>query len=250
MSGHSRWSKIKHTKGAVDIKRARIFTKLIREVTVAARSGGADPNGNPRLRHAMDTARAANMPNDTITRAIKKGTGELEGVSYEELTYEGVGPAGTLFLINVMTDNKNRTNPELRKMFERHNGQLGAAGSAGWAFEEKGLISVAKEGASEDHVFEVAAGAGAEDMEDLGDSWLVKTEKAALDAVRAALAEAGVAVASAELGKVPKNKKVVSGRDAEVLMNLVDALEDHDDVQKVFYDFDVSEEALASLSRE
>ena len=247
MSGHSRWSKIKHTKGAADVKRSRLFTKLLREITVAARQGGGDPSGNPRLRHAVDTARGSNMPSDTIARAIKKGTGELEGVSFEELTYEGIGPAGTLFLVDVVTDNKNRTNPELRKIFDMHNGQLGAAGAAAWAFEEKGVISVTKEGKSEDAVFEVAAGAGAEDMEDLGESWLVKTEKTALDAVRGALEGAKIEVASSEHAKLPKNKKMVSGRDAEVLMNLVDALEEHDDVQKVFYDFDLSEEALASL---
>ena len=247
MSGHSRWSKIKHTKGAVDIKRSRLFTKLLREITVAAREGGADVTGNARLRRAVDTARGSNMPSDTITRAIKKGTGELEGVSFEELTYEGIGPAGTLFLIDVVTDNKNRTNPELRKIFDMRNGQLGAAGAAAWAFEEKGVIIVSKEGQTEDAVFEVAAGAGAEDMEDVGDSWLVKTEKPALDAVRAALEAAGIAVASSEFAKLPKNKKIVAGRDAEVLMKLVDELEEHDDVQKVFYDFDLSEEALASL---
>jgi YebC/PmpR family DNA-binding regulatory protein len=247
MSGHSRWSKIKHTKGAVDAKRGRLFTKILREVSVAAREGGGDPSHYARLRRAMDTARGANMPGDTITRAIKKGTGELEGVSYEELTYEGIGPAGTLFLIDVVTDNKNRTNPELRKIFDLHNGQLGAAGAAAWAFEEKGVISVSKEGQSEDAVFEVAAGAGADDMEDVGDAWLVKTEKPSLDEVRAAIEAAKIPVASAEFAKLPKNKKVVSGRDAVVLMNLVDALEEHDDVQKVFYDFDLSEEALASL---
>ena len=249
MSGHSRWSKIKHTKGAVDIKRSRLFTKLLREITVAAREGGADVTGNARLRRAVDTARGSNMPSDTIARAIKKGTGELEGVSFEELTYEGIGPAGTLFLIDVVTDNKNRTNPELRKIFDMHNGQLSAAGAAAWAFEEKGVISVGKQDASEDNVFEVAAGAGADDMEDLGESWLVKTEKAALEAVRSALAEAKIAIATAELAKLPKNKKVVSGRDAEVLMNLIETLEAHDDVQKVWSDFEPSEEALAALSQ-
>jgi YebC/PmpR family DNA-binding regulatory protein len=249
MSGHSRWSKIKHTKGAADAKRGQAFTKLIKEVTVAARMGGGDINGNSRLRRAVDAARAANMPGDNITRAIKKGTGELEGVTYEEITYEGVGPAGTLFLLDVVTDNRNRTNPELRKIFDMHNGQLSAAGAAAWAFEEKGVINVQKEGASEDNVFEVAAGAGADDMEDLGESWLVKTEKSALDAVRSALAEAKIAIAAAELAKLPKNKKVVSGRDAEVLMNLIEALEAHDDVQKVWSDFEPSEEALASLSQ-
>lgn len=248
MSGHSKWSTIKHKKGAADAKRGKIFTKLIKEITVAARMGGGDPSGNARLRHAVDAARAANMPNDNVARAIKKGTGELEGVSYEEITYEGVGPSGTLLLIDVVTDNRNRTAPELRKLFDQHNGQLGSAGSAAWAFDEKGVITVEKAQASEEKVFEVAAGAGAEDVEDWDDSWLVRTEKTDLDAVRSALTEAGIEVATAELAKLPKIKKVVSGRDAEVLMNLVEALEDHDDVQKVFSDFELSEEALAGLS--
>ncbi len=249
MSGHSRWSTIKHKKGAADAKRGKMFTKLIKEVTVAARMGGGDPNGNPRLRHAVDAARAANMPGDNITRAIKKGTGELEGVEYEEITYEGVGPSGTLFLIDVVTDNRNRTAPELRKIFDQHNGQLGSAGSAAWAFDDKGTITVDKQKATEDQVFEVAAGAGAEDVEDIGDSWFVKTEKSALDAVRSALTDAKIDVATAELAKLPKNKKIVGGRDAEVLVNLSEALDDHDDVQKVWSDFELSEEALASLSR-
>jgi YebC/PmpR family DNA-binding regulatory protein len=249
MSGHSRWSTIKHKKGAADAKRGRMWTKLIKEVTVAARMGGGDPAGNPRLRRAIDDARAVNMPGDNITRAIKKGTGELEGVHYEELTYEGVGPAGTLFLIDVVTDNRNRTNPELRKIFDVHNGQLGSAGAAAWAFDEKGVITVKKESASEDKIFEVAAGAGADDLEDIGDSWMVKSASGELEAVRSALIAAGIDVASAELAKLPKNKKLASGRDAEVLMNLVEALEDHDDVQKVFSDFELSDEALATLSR-
>src|SRR5690348_1021578 len=214
MSGHSRWAKIKHTKGAADAKRGQAFTKLIKEVTVAARMGGGDPNGNPRLRRAVDAARAANMPGDNITRAIKKGTGELEGVTYEEITYEGVGPAGTLFLVDVVTDNRNRTNPELRKVFERHNGQLGSAGAAAWAFDDKGLITVAKDKAAEDQIFEVAAGAGADDLEDIGEFWLIKTHKPDLEAVREALVKASIPVTTAELAKVPKNKKVVSGRDA------------------------------------
>jgi transcriptional/translational regulatory protein YebC/TACO1 len=159
-----------------------------------------------------------------------------------------VGPAGTLFMVDVVTDNRNRTNPELRKVFERHNGQLGSAGAAAWAFDEKGLITIPKEGTEEDQVFEVAAGAGADDLEDLGDTWLIKTEKADLEAVREALAKANFQIASAGLAKVPKNKKVVGGRDAEVLVNLAEALDDHDDVQKVFSDFELSDEALAKLA--
>lgn len=249
MSGHSRWSTIKHKKGAADARRGRLFTKVIKEVTIAARMGGGDPTGNPRLRHAMDVARGANMPSDTVTRAIKKGTGELEGVTYEEITYEGVGPAGTLFLIHVVTDNRNRTNPELRKLFDHHNGQLSSAGTAAWAFDDKGLITVPKENTDEDTIFECAAGAGADDLEDIGDRWLIKTEKVDLESVREALVKAGFHVATSELAKVPKNKKVVGGRDAEVLMNLCEALEDHDDVQKVFSEFEPSEEALEKLAR-
>ncbi len=249
MSGHNRWSSIKHKKGAVDAKRGKIFTKVIKEITVSARLGGGDPSGNPRLRQAIDAAKAVNMPGDNVTRAIKKGTGELEGVSYEEITYEGVGPSGSLFLMEALTDNRNRTNPELRKVFERYHGSLGAPGAAAWAFEEKGLIFLPKEAASEEKLFEVAVGAGAENVEDFGDKWMVTTERSALDSVRSTIVAASLPVSSAELAKLPKNKKIVEGRDAEVLMNLVEALEDHDDVQKVFYDFELSEAEMARLSQ-
>jgi YebC/PmpR family DNA-binding regulatory protein len=249
MSGHNRWSSIKHKKGAADAKRGKIFTKIIKEITVAARMGGGDPNGNPRLRHAIDEAKAANMPGDNVTRAIKKGTGELEGVSYEEITYEGVGPSGTLFLIETLTDNRNRTNPELKKIFERHNGQLGTSGSAAWAFDGKGLIYVPKEAAEEEQLFEIAVGAGADNVEDVGDRWMITTERTALEEVRQAVAGAGINGATGQLAKLPKNKKVVEGREAEVLMNLVEALEDHDDVQKVYSDFELSEAELQRLSQ-
>jgi len=249
MSGHNRWSSIKHKKGAADAKRGKIFTKIIKEITVAARMGGGDPSGNPRLRHAIDEAKAANMPGDNVTRAIKKGTGELEGVSYEEITYEGVGPSGTLFLIETLTDNRNRTNPELKKIFERHNGQLGTSGSAAWAFDGKGLIYVPKENAEEEQLFEIAVGAGAENVEDVGDRWMITTERTSLEEVRQAVTSAGINGATGQLSKLPKNKKVVEGREAEVLMNLVEALEDHDDVQKVYSDFELSEAELQRLSQ-
>jgi YebC/PmpR family DNA-binding regulatory protein len=249
MSGHSRWSTIKRTKGAADAKRGQLWTKLIKEITVAARMGGGDPNGNPRLRRAMLDARDKNMPADNITRAIKKGTGELEGVSYEEITWEGVGPQGVLFILEGLTDNKNRTTPELRKIFEKHNGQLGVTGMAGWAFDQKGVIDVPKEGVTEEQIFELAVGAGADDVEDLGEIWQVRTEKAALDGVRSALEEAKVAMRSSGLSMVPKTKKIVSGRDAEVLVNLYEALDEHDDVQKCFTDFELSEEAMSALSQ-
>lgn len=249
MSGHSRWSTIKRTKGAADAKRGQLWTKLIKEITVAARLGGGDQNANSRLRRAVLDGRGNNMPADNITRAIKKGTGELEGINYEEITYEGVGPSGALFMIECLTDNRNRTNPELRKIFERNNGQQSVNGTAGWAFDQKGVIAVDREGVSEEQVFEAAVGAGAEDVEDAGDVWLVKCEKAALETVRSAVEEAKLKVKSAGLAMVPKTKKIVSGRDAQVLVNLAQQLEDHDDVQKVYYDFELSEEALEELSK-
>ena len=249
MSGHSRWSTIKRTKGAADAKRGQLWTKLIKEITVAARMGGGDPNGNPRLRRAMLDARDKNMPTDNITRAIKKGTGELEGVSYEEITYEGVGPQGVLFILEGLTDNKNRTTPELRKIFEKHNGQLAVTGVAGWAFDQKGVIDIAKEGVTEEQIFEIAVGAGADDVEDMGETWQVRTEKSALDGVRSAIEDAKITMLSSGLAMVPKTKKVVSGRDAEVLVNLYEALEEHDDVQKLFTDFELSEEAITALAQ-
>lgn len=248
MSGHNKWSTIKHRKGAQDAKRGKIFTKIIKEITVAARMGGGDPGANPRLRRALDEARNNNMPAENITRAIKKGTGELEGVQYEELVYEGVGPAGTLILCEVMTDNRNRTAAELRKLFDKNNGQLGAAGSAAWAFESKGMITLPADAATEEQLFEVAVGAGAEDVQNDGERWIITTPVDALESVRTALIEQKIQVSSAELTKVAKTTKELSGRDAEVGMNLVEALEDHDDVQKVYTDFELSEEALASLS--
>ncbi len=248
MSGHSKWSTIKHKKGAVDAKRGRIFTKVIKEITVAARMGGGDPTGNPRLRRALDLARSNNMPADNVARAIKKGTGELAGVHYEELLYEGVGPAGTLVMCEVVTDNRNRTAAEMRKIFDKHNGQLGAAGSAAWAFDTKGQISLDVAAATEEQLFEVAVGAGAEDVENDGESWWITTPPDALDAVRDALTTASIPIQNAELARVPKTPKVLSGREAEVGMSLVETLEDHDDVQKVHLDFEPSDEALASLS--
>ena len=292
MSGHSKWATIKHKKGAADAKRGKLFTKLIKEITVAARMGGGDPGGNPRLRKAISDAKGQAMPNDTIKRAVQRGTGELEGASYEEILYEGTGPGGTLFLCEAMTDNKNRTVAEIRKVFEKNNGALGAGGSAQWAFERKGIVAIAKDGATEDQLMEVAVGArtaahtaprgagagalgpsprpalappptagapappllvggggaGAHDYSDQGDDWQVLTAPTALDPVLKALEDAKIAVKESSLGYVPKNKKPVSGRDAEVCLNLADALDDHDDVQNVFADFDVSDEEMARIA--
>lgn len=248
MSGHNKWSTIKHRKGAQDAKRGKIFTKIIKEITIAARMGGGDPDGNPRLRRAIDDAKAQNMPGDNVTRAIKKGTGELEGVMYEELLYEGVGPGGTLLLCEVVTDNRNRTAAELRKVFDKHGGQMGAAGSAAWAFDSKGMITIAGDATNEEQLFEIAVGAGAEDVSGGEELWTVTCETTDLDTVRKAIEDAGVPVTSASLEKIPKTPKTLEGREAEVGMNLMEALEDHDDVQKVFADFEPSDEAMASLS--
>src|SRR3954470_10635640 len=248
MSGHSKWATIKHKKGALDAKRGKLFTKLIKELTVAARMGGGDPGGNPRLRKAISDAKGQSMPNDTINRAVKRGTGELEGAAYEEVLYEGTGPAGTLYLVEGMTDNRNRTVAEIRKIFEKNNGVLGGASTAGWAFDRKGTIQLLKTVATEDQLMEIAVGAGADDYSDAGDEWSVITPTEALDAVVKALEAAGIAVKSSGIGYLPKNKKQMVGRDAEVCLNLAEALDDHDDVQNVYSDFDISEEEIAKIA--
>jgi len=250
MSGHSKWATIKHKKGALDAKRGKLFTKLIKELTVAARMGGGDPTGNPRLRKAISDAKGQSMPNDTINRAVKRGTGELEGAAYEEVLYEGTGPAGTLYLVEGMTDNRNRTVAEIRKIFEKNNGVLGGASTAGWAFDRKGTIQLLKTVATEDQLMEIAVGAGADDYSDAGDEWLVTTPSDGLDAVVKALEAAGIAVKSSGIGYLPKNKKQMVGRDAEVCLNLAEALDDHDDVQNVYSDFDISDEEIRRIAGE
>ncbi|MBL9109099.1 MAG: YebC/PmpR family DNA-binding transcriptional regulator [Myxococcales bacterium] len=248
MSGHSKWATIKHKKGALDAKRGKLFTKLIKELTVAARMGGGDPSGNPRLRKAIADAKGQSMPNDTITRAVKRGTGEIEGAAYEEVLYEGTGPGGTLFLVEGMTDNRNRTVAELRKIFEKNNGVLGGAGAAAWAFDRKGVITLEKGAATEDKLMEVAVGAGADDYSDEGEEWHLTMATDVLHVVGEALEAGGIKAKSSSMAYLPKAKKPLAGRDAEVALNLVDALDDHDDVQNVFADFDVSEEELQKLS--
>jgi YebC/PmpR family DNA-binding regulatory protein len=247
MSGHSKWATIKHKKGALDAKRGKLFTKLIKEVTVAARMGGGDPAGNARLRKSIADAKAQSMPGDTIQRAIKRGTGELEGVNYDEIVYEGTGPAGTLFLVESLTDNRNRTVAEVRKIFEKHNGVLGAAGTAAWAFERKGSITLPKD-ASEDQLMEVAVGAGAEDYQNAGEEWLVTTPADALSTILDALEKAGIKPKTSGLAFIPKVKKPLSGRDAQVALNLAEALDDHDDVQNVYADFDISDEDMSRIA--
>jgi YebC/PmpR family DNA-binding regulatory protein len=248
MSGHSKWATIKRKKGATDAKRGRIWTKIIREIQVAARMGGGDVNANPRLRKAVSLAKANAMNADNITKAIKRGTGELEGQSYEEATYEGTGAGGTLFIVDTLSDNKNRTVAELRKIFEKAAATLGTSGTAGWAFDKKGLLTIPRSAADEDKLMDLAVGAGADDYTDQGDTWLITTPPDMLDAVAKGLEAAGIAATEAKLGYVPKTKKEVSGREAEMCMRLTENLEDHDDVQNVYSDFDMSDEEATRLA--
>jgi YebC/PmpR family DNA-binding regulatory protein len=248
MSGHSKWATIKRKKGATDAARGKLFTKLIKEITVAARIGGGDLSGNARLRKAIDEAKASQMPGDNITRAVKRGTGEIEGAAFEEVLYEGTGPAGALFLVEGTTDNRNRSAAELRKIFEKHNGSMGGSGAAAWAFDRRGIILLEKASATEDQLMDVAVGAGAEDYVEDGETWTVYTPPEALDRVTHALDNGGIPTKSSKLGYVPKSKKEMRGRDAEVCINLAETLDDHDDVQTVYSDFDVPEDELARIA--
>lgn len=244
MSGHSKWATIKRKKAATDAKRGQIFTKLIREITVAARSGGGDPNFNPRLRLAVDTAKTANMPAENIERAIKKGTGELEGVSYEELTYEGYGPGGVALFIETLTDNQNRTVAAIRHILDKHGGNLGTSGSVAWQFERQGQLTVDASRYHEEAVFEAAIEAGAEDVSLEGEVFLVTTDPSSIHEVEDGMKGAGVETSSTELTFVAKNEVRVSGKEAESLLKLLDALEDNDDVQKVHSNADIDEAVL------
>ncbi len=246
MSGHSKWATIKRKKGAIDAARGKLFTKLIREIVIAARSGGGDQAGNPRLRKAVLDAKSNQMPGDTITRAIKRGTGEIEGVSYEEVLYEGTGPGGTLFLVEGTTDNRNRTAAEFRKIFDKNNGALAGGGSAAWAFTRKGQIELGRE-LSEDKVMETVVEVGAEDYEDAGESWLISTSVDEFAQSVSALEAAGLELKGSRLAYVPNAKKEVRGRDAEVCLNLVDALDEHDDVANVYADFDIPDDEMARI---
>jgi YebC/PmpR family DNA-binding regulatory protein len=245
MSGHSRWSTIKHKKAAADAKRSKNWTKLIKEVTVAARLGGGDPGGNPRLRTAIDKSRAENMPMDTINRAIKKGTGELEGVSYEEITYEGRGPGGTMVIVEVMTDNRNRTVADIRHAFDKFNGIFGE--KVGWVFKKQGLIVFDKT-VTEDQLMEVALEAGAEDVRDVDDGWEVVTDPKSFEDVKAALEKAGLKPLSADLAQVPSTYVHLEGAQAESMLKFMSVLEDHEDVQNVYANFDIDPELMEKLS--
>jgi YebC/PmpR family DNA-binding regulatory protein len=248
MSGHSKWHSIKHKKGALDAKRGRIFTRIIKELTVAARTGGGDPDTNPRLRTIVAEAKSVNMPNDNIARAIRRGTGEEPGVSYEEVTYEGYGPGGAAVIVETVTDNRNRTVGEIRHMFGKHGGNLGAENSVAWMFERKGYIVIEKSKVDEETLMAAALDAGADDLRDDGESWEVLTAPAAFDAVSEAIRKL-VEPDSAAIAMLPKNLTKLEGKTAQQMVRLMEALDDHDDVQKVWSNFDIEEKEIeASLA--
>ncbi|WP_290660309.1 YebC/PmpR family DNA-binding transcriptional regulator [Ignavibacterium sp.] len=244
MSGHSKWATIKRKKAALDAKKGKIFTKLIKEITIAARQGGGDPAGNPRLRLAIDNAKAENMPAENIERAIKKATGELEGVTYHELTYEGYGPAGVAMLVEVATDNKNRTVAEVRHIFSKHGGSLGETGSVAWMFERKGVITIPKQNKSEDDILSIVLDAGAEDLQTEEEFYEITTTVENFESVRKALQENNLKVDNASLQWIAKNTIEVKGEDAEKVMKLIEALEDCDDVQNVYSNADIDETSI------
>jgi YebC/PmpR family DNA-binding regulatory protein len=241
MSGHSKWHTIKHKKGALDAKRGKLFTKLIKELTVAARTGGGDPEANARLRKAVSDAKAGNMPNDTIARAIRRGTGEEEGVNYDEITYEGIGPGGVAIIVDAMTDNRNRTVAEIRHAFSKYGGNMGVSGSQSWNFEKKGYIVIEKAARSEDELFEIVTEAGAEDLRDDEDNFEIITAPENFEAVHEAVKKAGIEPQVAEVEMLPKSYVKLEGADARQMLKLMEILEDHDDVQKVSANFDIDE---------
>ncbi len=247
MSGHSKWSTIKRKKGAADARRGKIFSKLIREITTAARQGGGDPAGNPRLRNAIAAAKANNMPAENIERAIKKGTGELEGSYYEEFVYEGYGPGGVAVLVEIMTDNKNRATADIRHLFSKYGGNLGESGCVSWMFDRRGFISFDRNGVDADKLMELALDAGALDVKEEETTLDVITEPADFEAVKAAFERAGLKPAVAEIAMVPQTTVKLEGKQAEQMLRLMEALEDSDDVQHVYANFDISEAEMEAL---
>ncbi len=248
MSGHSKWAGIKHKKAKVDAQRGRVFTKIIREITVAARVGGGDPGGNPRLRTAIQAARAVNMPAENIERAVKKGTGELEGVSYEEINYEGYGPGGVAVLVEVVTDNKNRTVGEIRKLFSKNGGSLGEVGCVGFLFEKKGYIQVDAAKVDEDRLLSIALEARAEDLQREESVFAVTTVPKDFEKVRDAIVKSGIQPLSAEITMVPKSTVRLEGKPAEQMLRLMEEMEEHDDVQHVYANFDIPEQLMAAMT--
>ncbi len=247
MSGHSKWATIKHKKGALDAKRGKIFTRLIKEITIAAKNGG-DPEKNPRLRGAITAAKAENMPADNIKRAIQRGTGELPGVSYEEITFEGYGPGGVAILVEVSTDNRNRTVSELRHAFSKNGGNMGEAGSVAWMFHKKGDIIIPKAAAKEDDLMNIVLEAGADDLKDDGDSWEILTDPAVYETVLEAVKAAGIKPDVAEVGMVPQTYTKLEGHQAGTMIRLLEALEDSDDVQHVYSNFDIDQKQLEEVA--
>ena len=249
MSGHSKWHTIKHKKGAADAKRGKIFTRIIKELTVAARAGGGDPDTNPRLRTIVAEAKSVNMPADNIKRAIQRGTGELPGVSYEEVTYEGYGPGGAALIIEVLTDNRNRTVGELRHLLSKHGGNLGESNSVAWMFEKKGYIVVEKSKSDEESLMSAALDAGADDMRDDGDNWEIVSPPDGFQAVLEAVKKLGIEPAAAEVAMLPQNYVKLEGKPAQQMVKLMDILEDHEDSKKVWSNADIEEKEIeASLA--
>lgn len=249
MSGHSHWAGIKYKKAALDAKRGKVWSKVARMIIVAAKQGGGDPSANLSLRYAIDKAKAANMPKDTIEKAVKKGTGELEGTSFEEVQYEGYGPAGVAVMVEALTDNRHRTGPEIKRIFEKHGGSLGTTGCVNWMFTKKGLITVSTANADEEQLLEIAMNAGADDMQNTGDVFEITCDPAAYEQLRAALQEKGIATELTEISMVPQNA-VDIGDDhvAKRILSLMEAFEDHDDVQNTYANFNIPEETLARIS--
>lgn len=250
MGGHSHWAGIKHKKAITDAKRGKVWTKIIKEIAIAAKAGGGNPDDNPRLRSAVADAKAANMPLDNVKRAIRRGTGQEPGVTYEEIIYEGYGPGGIAIIINVTTDSKNRAASEIRKILDQHGGNMGSTGSVGWMFEQKGYISVRKEDAKEEELMNLALEIGAEDFRSPeGEEFEIITAPADFEAVKAKLTEKNIALSSAEITMLPKNEVNVGEDKAEQVVKLMDALEDHDDVQQVYSNFNIPDAILAKLEK-
>ncbi|TAK53608.1 MAG: YebC/PmpR family DNA-binding transcriptional regulator [Bacteroidetes bacterium] len=247
MSGHNKWAKIKRKKGANDAKRGRIFTRFIKEITIASRDGGGNPTGNPRLRLAIEKAQAMNMPAENIKRAIQRGTGELPGQSYEECTYEGYGPGGVALIVECVTDNKNRTVSELKHILERNHGKLGAMNSVAWMFHRKGIIRVPRTAYNEDDLFAIILEAGAEDMKSDEDSYEIDTSPTNFEQVRQLLESKNIKIDEAEIQLVPENSVKVEGKEAEQVLKLMEAIEDYDDVQHVYSNFDIDEKVMAAV---
>ena len=249
MSGHSKWSTIKHKKGATDAKRGKIFTKVIKEITVAARIGGGDVDGNPRLRLAVQKAKEVNMPQENVTRAIKKGTGELEGVQYQEISYEGYGPGGVAIFMEVMTDNKNRTISELRAVLDKNGGNMGENGCVAWIFEKKGIITIMISEKDEEELLELVMDAGGDDLQTVDDYYEITTSVESFESVRKSIENSGLKVQSAQLTRIPQNTVNVEEKNCKSLLRLMDMLEDHDDIQKVYSNFDITDELIAIMEK-